>query len=385
MSEKRLKEFTKFDYREYGKSYSSNYQEGIMPLGNHSICNMFEKAFHPEKSDYYYFQEKYYPSKDISAKINKKIMSQFWMDVYMYILYLNERDVDDIYYCDYYVDQSYYLGDLENYQEYYLYGDDFFFQLFLTRLINLFANYIFGNKAEAFIKRIQEENPKDDENKFDIGDCATLLLDYMNFVARSRGWHEVFTLKELHDEFVDQKHKAELKELKNFIIDSSWYISDLLDGKNIDEIFGHILERHHINIPKVLNKYVLSNARDSQREILDDELYTLAYAYAKVNNKTTKENSKNITENVREDFLNYVHALQSDEPVDKILDEILMKNGISNGESIKKLISKDLPANQKEKIDNDLYALACAYSYNKINYKQPNEIIRDKIKEMTIR
>ena len=164
-------------------------------------------------------------------------------------------------------------------------------------------------------------------------------------------------------------------------------MSDLLDGKNIDEIINHILERHHINIPKVLNKYVLSNVRDSQREILDDELYTLAYAYAKVNNKTTKENSKNITENVREAFLNYVHALQSDEPVDKILDEILMKNGISNGESIKKLISKDLPANQKEKIDNDLYALAYAYAKldDETKLETDNEVINAKIKEMSKR
>lgn len=324
MSEKRLKEFTKFDYREYGINYDSNFQEGIMPLGDSAIHKMFGEAFHPENS--YYFQEKYYPSEDISAKINKKIMRQFWRDVYWYILYLRERDVDVIYYCDYYVDQSYCFSDLTNYQEYYLYGDDFFFQLFLTRLINLFANYIFGNKAEAFIKRIQEENPKDDENKFDIDDCATLLLDYMNFVARTRGWHKVFTLKELHDEFVYQKHKAELKELKKNIEDSSRYMSNLLDGKD-----------------------------------------------------------KDTTENVREDFISYAQMLQSEEPVDKILDEILIKNGISSGESIKKLISKELPANQKERIDNALYALACAYSYNKINYKAPNEIIRDKIKEMSIR
>lgn len=94
---------------------------------------------------------------------------------------------------------------------------------------------------------------------------------------------------------------------------------------------------------------------------------------------------KDTTENVREDFISYAQMLQSEEPVDKILDEILIKNGISSGESIKKLISKELPANQKERIDNALYALACAYSYNKINYKAPNEIIRDKIKEMSIR
>lgn len=162
-------------------------------------------------------------------------------------------------------------------------------------------------------------------------------------------------------------------------------MSNLLDGKDTDEIFGHILDRHHINIPKVLNKRVLSDARDYQREILDDELYTLAYAYAKLNNKTKEEYNKDTTENVREDFISYAQMLQSEEPVDKILDEILIKNGISSGESIKKLISKELPANQKERIDNALYALACAYSYNKINYKAPNEIIRDKIKEMSIR
>ena len=59
------------------------------------------------------------------------------MDIYWYILYFDKRDVDDNYYCDYYVDKSYCLGNLRNYQEYQLYGDDFFFQLFLTRLINL--------------------------------------------------------------------------------------------------------------------------------------------------------------------------------------------------------------------------------------------------------
>ena len=132
MSEKRLKEFTKFDYREYGNRCDiSFFQEGIMPLGDTAINNMFYQAFHPEKSNYRYFKEKYCPSKDISAKINKKILSQFWMDIYWYILYFDKRDVDDNYYCDYYVDQSYCLGNLRNYQEYQLYGDDFFFQLFL--------------------------------------------------------------------------------------------------------------------------------------------------------------------------------------------------------------------------------------------------------------
>ena len=381
MSENKLKEFTKFDYCEYGERCDIPFlQEGIMPISDSSIHGIVWDALNPKARHYLYFEEKYYPPKDISTKINHNIYQEFWFSVSDYILYYDNRVGN--YYCDYYVDQSYRPTDLPEYKSY---GKDFVFQLFLTRLINLFANYIFGGTAETFIKSIQEENSKDEENKFDIDDCATLLLDFMNFAARTRGWHEVFTLKELHDEFVYQKHKAELKELKKFIEDSSWYMSNLLDGKDTDEIFGDILDCHHIHIPKVLNKRVLSDASVSQREILDDELYTLAYAYAKLNNKTKEEYNKGITKNVREDFLSYTQMLQSEEPVDKILDEILIKNGISSGESIKKLISKELPANQKERIDNALYALACAYSYNKINYKAPNEIIRDKIKEMSIR
>ena len=201
--------------------------------------------------------------------------------------------------------------------------------------------------------------------------CGELNIKNVNEEVMLAGW--VQRIRNLGSmQFVDLRDEKGITQ----IVITTDELKEQMENVNPESVIsvtGTVVERSNKN-PKMPTGEIEIEAK--KIEVLGKCKSTLPFEI----------NSEKIDiENVREDFISYAQMLQSEEPVDKILDEILIKNGISSGESIKKLISKELPANQKERIDNALYALACAYSYNKINYKAPNEIIRDKIKEMSIR
>lgn len=382
MSGNKLKEFIMFDYHKYGSRIDPILckEEGIMPIDDCLVQNIYMNAMSLENFDYGYFEEEYHPSKHISEKYDSKIIKKLLRGHVLNEVFFKARNGGFNGYCDYRIDYSDSLWYLPEYKSY---GNDFVFQLFLTRLINLFSNYIFGNGVTNFVKSIQKESKEDVDKKIDINDCAAILLDFMNFVAKSRGWHTVFTINDLYEEYSKQKHKAELKELKNFINLSNYYKKELSKGETLENILAKILEKNHINIAKVFDKLDLNSLSDEgNKKVLDRELYALAYAYAKSGAKTKSKCSKSKDENVfSKDFLNYAKKLQGQEKLENALDSILGENNIK----IDKLIAKEISAKQYKTINEELYNLLCAYYYNKMNLQTPNEIIRDKVKEMSIR
>ena len=72
---KKMEEFAMFDYHEYGSRIDPILykEEGIMPIDNCLIQNIYMNAISLDNFNYGYFEEEYHPSKYISEKYNSKI------------------------------------------------------------------------------------------------------------------------------------------------------------------------------------------------------------------------------------------------------------------------------------------------------------------------
>lgn len=379
---KKMEEFAMFDYHEYGSRIDPILykEDGIMPIDDCLVQNIYMNAISLDNFNYGYFEEEYHPSKHISEKYDSKIYRKLLRGHVLNEVLFKARNGGFNEYRDYRIDYSDSLWHLPEYE---LYGKDFVFQLFLTRLTNLFSNYIFGGGATNFIKSMQEESKEDVDKKLDINDCAEILLDFMNFVAKSRDWHTVFTINDLYEEYSKQKHKAEIKELKDFINLSNYYKKELSKGKKLDDILSDILEKNNIYITKVFDSLNLNSLSDEgNKKVLDRKLYALAYAYAKSSDRTKSKCSKSKNKNVsQEEFITYAKTLKDEENLENSLNSILGKNNVG----INELMSKEISAVQYETINEELYNLLCAYYYNKMDFQTPSEIINAKIKEMSKR
>ena len=374
---KKIEEFAMFDYHEYGSRIDPILykEEGIMPIDNCLIQNIYMNAISLDNFNYGYFEEEYHPSKYIFEKYNSKILKKLLRGHVLNEVFFKARNGGFNGYCDYHIDNYDSLWKLKEYE---LYGKDFVFQLFLTRLTNLFANYIFGGEANSFIKSLENE-----DEKIDINDCASILLDFMNFIAKSRDWHTVFTINDLYEEYSNQKHKAEMKKLKKFINLANYYKKRLSKGEKLDSILSDVLQKNNIYITKVFDKLDLKSlSNEGDKKILDNELYALAYAYAKSSDRTKSKCSKSKNKNdSQEKFITYAKSLQGEKNLENALNSILGKNKIG----INKLISKNISALQYETITEELYNLLCAYYYNTMDLQTSSEVINAKIKEMSKR
>lgn len=372
---KKMEEFVMFDYHEYGSRIDpERYEEtGIMPINNLLLERIYMNAISLDKFNYGYFEEEYHPSKHISEKYGSKIYEKLLDEVFF-----KTHNSGFNGYRDYHIG---YWDSLWHSPEYELYGNDFVFQAFLTRLINHFSNYIFGGSATDFIKSIQEESKEDVDKKIDINGCAAILLDFMNFVAKSRDWHTVFTINDLYDEYSKQKHRVEMQELKYFIILANDYKKLLSKGVKLDNILLDFFEKKSIYVTKVFDRVSLNSVDEGHKEFVDKTLYALAYAYAKSSDRTKSKCSKSKNKNVsQEEFLAYAKTLQ-EENLENALNSILGENNVG----INELMSKKISAIQYETINKELYNLLCAYYYNKMDFQTSSEIIDAKIKEMSKR
>ena len=345
-----------------------------MPIANWLLERIYMNATSLKNCNFDYFEEEYHPSKHISEKYGSKIYEKLLDEVFF-----ETHNSGFNGYRDYHIG---YCDSLWHSPEYELYGNDFVFQAFLTRLINHFSNYIFGGSATNFIKSMQEESKEDVDKKLDINDCAEILLDFMNFVAKSRDWHTVFTINDLYDEYSKQKHRVEIKELKDFIILANGYKKALSKGKKLDNILLDFFENKRIYVTKVFDRVSLNSVDEGHKEYVDSTLYALAYAYAKSSDRTKSKCSKSKNKNVsQEEFITYAKTLKDEENLENSLNSILGKNNVG----INELMSKEISAVQYETINEELYNLLCAYYYNKMDFQTPSEIINAKIKEMSKR
>lgn len=129
--------------------------------------------------------------------------------------------------------------------------------------------------------------------EFDINDGIKVLFDFMNYIAEVNGYDRKFTMKELYDEYKNKEYKDEMEMLKNFLEKTSKYSLELAKGKNIFDIYIRLLKKYNIsNVNKDGNYYLNENVLkqllilDWKCVGIDEEIYALAYAYAKMCEET---------------------------------------------------------------------------------------------------
>lgn len=156
-------------------------------------------------------------------------------------------------------------------------------QYVLTTMQNFYAIYIF---QYGMVESVLENNIMTNcTDKFDANDGATVLVDFINYIAQVNDYDRKFTIKDLYEKFKIQEHKNEMNRLKDFIEKSSEYRERLVDGENIDDIFTDMAIKHNLSSISDDGKYIYTDLDKmypwSNREI-EEEIYAMAYAYEKM-------------------------------------------------------------------------------------------------------
>ena len=157
-------------------------------------------------------------------------------------------------------------------------------QALLSAITNYYANYIFD---EGITKSVLRNNHMNEVKKeFDVNDGAIVLLDFINYIAKINDFDRTFTMKDLYDKYLKLHHKMELKELKRFLEFSGNYTQRLQRGETVDNILDTIKEKNGVSSLEKVSSW--------QKVLIDDELYVLTYAYAKLGDETKLETDNEV-------------------------------------------------------------------------------------------
>lgn len=157
-------------------------------------------------------------------------------------------------------------------------------QALLSAITNYYANYIFD---EGITKSVLRNNHMNEVKKeFDVNDGAIVLLDFINYIAKINDFDRTFTMKDLYDKYLKLHHKMELKELKRFLEFSGNYTQRLQRGETVDNILDTIKEKNGVSSLEKVSSW--------QKVLIDDELYVLTYAYAKLDDETKLETDNEV-------------------------------------------------------------------------------------------
>ena len=157
-------------------------------------------------------------------------------------------------------------------------------QALLSAITNYYANYIFD---EGITKSVLRNNHMNEVKKeFDVNDGAIVLLDFINYIAKINDFDRTFTMKDLYDKYLKLHHKMELKELKRFLELSGNYTQRLQNGETVDNILDTIKEKNGVSDLEKVSSW--------QKVLIDDELYVLTYAYAKLDDETKLETDNEV-------------------------------------------------------------------------------------------
>ena len=157
-------------------------------------------------------------------------------------------------------------------------------QALLSAITNYYANYIFD---EGITKSVLRNNHMNEVKKeFDVNDGAIVLLDFINYIAKINDFDRTFTMKDLYDKYLKLHHKMELKELKRFLELSGNYTQRLQNGETVDNILDTIKEKNGVSSLEKVSSW--------QKVLIDDELYVLTYAYAKLDDETKLETDNEV-------------------------------------------------------------------------------------------
>lgn len=157
-------------------------------------------------------------------------------------------------------------------------------QALLSAITNYYANYIFD---EGITKSVLRNNHMNEVKKeFDANNGAIVLLDFINYIAKINDFDRTFTMKDLYDKYLKLHHKMELKELKRFLELSGNYTQRLQNGETVDNILDTIKEKNGVSDLEKVSSW--------QKVLIDDELYVLTYAYAKLDDETKLETDNEV-------------------------------------------------------------------------------------------
>ena len=218
-----------------GKEFIEYHSEnGLIPYSASNICfclTQYAKDYIAEKNN-------------IFSIVDKKVRDAVLVDAINYLGMVG------------YIDFALYTQDLYDEEKYY---DKVEAQCLLTVLVNHYASYIFN---EDMVESVLTNNHMNEcTEKFNANDGATVLLDFINYIAKRNDYDRIFTIEELYEKFKVQKEKRELNQLKNFLRLSGQYSQKLTSGQSIEEIFSNDLE------------YNLQE--------MEEQIYAMSYAYAK--------------------------------------------------------------------------------------------------------
>lgn len=163
-------------------------------------------------------------------------------------------------------------------------------QCLLTAIVNHYTYYMFN---QGIVESVLRNNHMNEcTERFDANDGAIVLLDFINYIAKRNGYDRTFAIGELYEKFKVQSHDYELYKLKKFLELTGKYNQRLTNGRSIDAIFESMARKHNLKYVAEDGTYHYTDTiRDrvgrSQMyywdvEKVDEEIYAMAYTYAKI-------------------------------------------------------------------------------------------------------
>lgn len=209
------------------------------------------------------------------------------------------------------VDAINYLG-VQSYCDFALYTQDLYDdkrheeivdpQCLLTAVVNHYAYYMFNQGIVESVLRNNHMNECTEQ--FDANDGAIVLLDFINYISKKNDYDKTFTIREIYEKFKRQRHNGEMNELKKFLELTSKYSLELANGRSIDAIFESMALKHNLKYVAEDGTYHYTDTiRDMvgqsqmyfwDAEEVDEEVYAMAYAYAKMDNDSMQSSQTEI-------------------------------------------------------------------------------------------
>ncbi len=162
-------------------------------------------------------------------------------------------------------------------------------QILLTIIPNFYATYIFQHGMVDSV--LWNRHMNNCTNEFDVNEGATVLVDFINYIAQVNGYDRKFTIKDLYEKFKTLDHEVEMSRLKSFLEKASEYRDRLDFGDNIDSIFAEMASEHDLKSISEDGTYHYTDIfRDRvgcsemypwDKEKVEEEIYAMAYAYGK--------------------------------------------------------------------------------------------------------
>ena len=167
--------------------------------------------------------------------------------------------------------------------------DGFYLLSFMT---NYYANYIFNqDMVESVLINCYTNSCRE---QFNQNDGALVLIDFINFISKKNGFDKVFTLKELYEKAQIKKHNEQLEQLKSFLIKAGMYYERMQNGEDVNSIYENIRIACNLKCVTQDGRYYYSSELAQEygrkemfiwdKNIAENEICALAYAYAKMYN-----------------------------------------------------------------------------------------------------